>query len=229
LEWVGTPEWLDAYMTPRKPLKPYDLVPGPSTPCNLLNFHRFIQTTPTCDRDVLRAELLKAICEVFLVHEAGRPIGFIPPSNINWPTGVQIVFNPDTQSASIRFASDEDRTQLIDQLTRLPREGEVPAVGKSSKEGEPMGSELSEDQQPTRDYTSSTPEFELHTEEFQEVSDIGNETESRLGHDTVPQAGMNPNPLPVTVSDSKWKQISLADLEIRFNVRSFSEMVTSLF
>jgi len=127
---------------------------------------------------------------------------------------VQIVFNPGTHSPSIIFTSDEDRTQLIGQLTGL----EVWKSGKEAEplESEPLESEPSEEQQPT-----SASEFGLRTEEHQGVSDIGTETEGRPEHSTAPQAAPNSTPTSVTVVDSKWKQISLMDLEIKFNVRSF--------
>ena len=84
-----------------------------------------------------------------------------------------------------------------------------------------MESEPSEEQQPARDYSTSASEFDLRTEEHQGVSDIGTETAGRPGHSTAPQAAPNSTPTSVTVVDSKWKQISLMDLEIKFNVRSF--------
>src|SRR5579871_3768330 len=137
--------------------------------CNLLNSCRFIQHTPIRDRHVIRTELLKAICEVFLAHEAGTSISFIPPSNIDWPPGVQIVFNPSMQSPSIRFTSDEDRAQLIGQLTGLAQEAERLKVRKDDKEAE---SELLEEQQSTLDYKTSASEFDLRTDEHQGASDI---------------------------------------------------------
>jgi hypothetical protein len=198
-------------------------------PAPLLNCYSFVQHIPTRDPHVLRAELLKAICEVFLVREAGTSISFTPPSNLHWPPGVQIVFNPSTQSPSIEFTSDEDRAQLIGQLTRLSWEAEKLEARKGDQEAEPMESELLEEQQPTKDYSTSAPEFDLRTEEHQGVSDIETETEGRLEHDTAPRTALNSSALPVTVVDSKWKQIPLTDLEIKFNVRSFSDMVAFLF
>ena len=139
------------------------------------------------------------------------------------------MFNPSKQSPSIRFTSDEDRAQLIDQLTEPSWEAEKLEDRKVGKEAEPMESELSEEQQQAGEYSTSALEFDLRTEEHRGVSDIEIETDGQLEHDTAPQAALNSNALPVTVVDSKWKQISLTDLEIKFNVRSFSEMMAFLF
>ena len=78
-----------------------------------------------------------------------------------------------------------------------------------------MESEPLEEQQPTGDYTPSASEFDLHTEEHQGVFDIETET------DGWPEDNTASNPPSVTVVDSQWKQISLTDLETKFNVSSF--------
>ena len=194
--------------------------------CKLLNSYSFIQNTPISDRRVLREELLKAICEVFLAREAGTSISFSPPSNVHWPPDVQIVFNPSTQSPFIRFTSDEDRAQLIGQLTGSPWEAEELKLRKGGEEAEPMESEVSEVQQPAGDLTASTSQFDLRAEEHHGASDIETETEGQHERDTASQAALHP--VAVTVVDSKWKQISLTDLKIKFNVRSFSEVVVFL-
>lgn len=125
------------------------------------------------------------------------------------------------QSPSIRFASDEDRVQLIGQLTGVSQEAERLEVRKDGKEAKPMESELLEEQQPAGDYTTSASEFDPHTEEHQGVSDTGIEMEGRPEYNTASQTTPNSKTPFVNAVDSKWKQISLTDLEIKFNVCSF--------
>lgn len=213
LEWVGTPGWVNEYMRPRRPLRPYEL-DTTFFGCELLTHLSFIPLPIDRDPDTLKDHVLKAIAETVLVPESKDeiPVSLPPPAAIAWPKGVQITLDQTDLKPSIIFTSDESRQELLGQL-RIPPLEESPLEKKSES------SQVSEEEPPTAEEAAKNEAFSDASEEVSEDEVL----EEGLEVETIRDSGTEKESLPIEVADSAWMRISLRDPATKFEVRSIPQ------
>lgn len=179
--------------------------------CALLIRLRFIPLPIDRDPDALRDHVLKAIAEAFLVPEPKnkKPGSVPPPAYIAWPKGVQITFDQANCEPAIKFASEEDRKQLLEQL-RIP-----PLEQSSLNNMKPKSSQVLEEEPSKAEELDEKKAVDESEEALEEVS----------GEEVAPGPVSPKESFPIEVADAAWMGISLCDPATKFKVHHIPQAV----
>ncbi len=198
---------------------------------------RFLAADSLSNPLQLTAALHRAVVEVFTLHQAGEPLGqlgsVVPDDHLT--TSVQAAPSDDVRGAALVFPADEVREEILRSLRRPER---IAEASLARREGTVPSSDQVADDMLAPESTSPAPIEEVNQGKIEAGSSplrVGN-VEAVEDMDTPLQEDASDSNLDINQLEAQvaswgdgWLAIPLRDMSLKFAVRIYFQLPTSLW